>query len=195
MASICPLTPSLLAHWLGGNAATKHWNPAIYISLIGKLNPAVPVWPHGQLPYVAGDQFNPITAALENILLQRKGEFTMPLSQAYKQLCAQFGPDKPSVREFLASLKRSRIILVDFSADGQATVVRRHISIRDAAKAILLASDRALTAEEIMAKARPYFRGRTSPLNLRSFRNTLYDRNDFTRIGPHSYVLRNGATQ
>ncbi len=121
--SVCPLTPALLTNWLGESAGQLKWTPVAYVWLLGKLDSAIPAWPHEQKPYYFRKWDARTTKALASIL--GEGKPALPLAEAFQLLCARLGKDRPTVGLFLKELKHSASLAVDFAPDGQGTVRRR----------------------------------------------------------------------
>ena len=179
---VCPLTPSLLTHWLGKCATQLKWQPEAYIRLLGKLNPDIPAWPRGLQPSIASDSTKRIIAALEDVFCAVKP--CLPLPKAFHLVCAQLRQDKPTVLDFLKVLKQSPLLAVEFSATGQGTVQQRRLHISQVAKTILLTSGRAMTAETILSKARVKFGKQLVPWTHNSFKRAIYQKHGILQLGP-----------
>jgi hypothetical protein len=67
LAQLCPLSPALLSRWLAKSRASDRHRSGFYVRLFGKLNPAIPVWLHGQ------DSHQDVGAGSGNIMRHGNG--------------------------------------------------------------------------------------------------------------------------
>lgn len=110
---VCPLTPALLAQWLGGNPSSLRFSFPFYVRLLGELEPQIPAWPLGQEPARPWTKrVEPLASVLEEILAQHKGE--LPAKQAFELTILNSKTRKLSAAKFLNALVRSRNIAVEF---------------------------------------------------------------------------------
>ena len=192
LAGICveswrPLTPALLTRWVGESADKLRWPPAAYIHLMGTLCPQIPVWPQGQEPRHIPEANRPIIAAMSLVLCKNKA--ALPFSDAYEQVCACLGKDKPTVLQFLEILKHSHLLAIDLSEDGQGSVRLRRVQVSDAVKAVLNASKCALTPAVIQSKASEDFGSQLTVPVKGLFKNLRGDKYGIFQLGPDSFGL------
>ncbi len=154
---VCPLTPPLLSEWLAGAKAPQRFSLAVYVRLLGELNPEIPSWPMGQEHRTDPRPGRQETAVkvLRDILQQ--GEWRLPLKTAFKVTVTQGGLRDLSVVEFLAGLQHARGLVVEFPKPSQPKVRLRWLAATKAVMAILETSDRALTLKEIAERLRETF--------------------------------------
>jgi hypothetical protein len=121
--NVCPLTPVLLEQWLGKQSVTEHFMPAFYVRLLGRLKPAIPAWPEGQDAFATKGRGDEIESALEAAL--RDSSRALPLPRALRQVRARGSLHNIETAEFLAALKQSRRLKVEFP-QPERPVVRLH---------------------------------------------------------------------
>lgn len=111
--NVCPLTPDLLAQWLGSKKAVGRYNLGFYVRLLAHLCPSVSVWPSGQQVMLQGTDCSPaMERAIEEALASKQN--AVALSAILSGLQA-----KPSFRNlkagrFLDEIYRSRSYQVSF---------------------------------------------------------------------------------
>lgn len=185
---VCPLSPALLTKWLGESPAKTLFAPAVYVRLLGELEPRIPVWPRGQEPSSTSDRDGDISDVVEKVL--RMGQHILPLADTLQRVCAHMGKNKPNVQEFLDSLKHSKALAVEFSAPDKATVRLRRLIISDVTKAVLLPSPCPLTPEDILVKAREKYGDEIVRWDARTVNNSFLPEKGFFLLGPRCYGLK-----
>ena len=190
--SVCPLTPRLLRHWLGEDAAPGDLSPAAYVRLLGKLDSGIQAWPLEQEPHGASDANDPITATIVKVLQEHPP--ALPIPMAFKYACDHLGRDNLSFAQFLQTLKHSRSLAVDFAESSQGIVRIRIIRSRrlqflDAIKAVLSASQVPLPPEEIWSKANALTGGQPMPFSKRSFDNSRFEKFGIFKLGRNVFGL------
>lgn len=188
---VCPLTPALLGQWLKNAGTSARFSGAFYTRLLGELTPAIPVWPTGQDSWGRRDERSKrMEAALEALL--RAGGPTLPFADAAERLRATAGWQQLEATEFLGMLRCSRCLKVEFPRPDApvVTLVRRRIPLHVAARLVLQASDKPLTPEEILARARALFGSESGTWSPRSVTNTLTVRPGFYLVAYNTFGQR-----
>ncbi len=189
-AGVAPLTPALLAKWLGQSPARTRFAPVAYVRFVAELSPHVPVWLLGYRETLGSRtaRHAEISTVLHGAL--REGQPGMPLADALAQVAERFGGKKPSVLEFLEALKRAHALVVDFSIPDQPTLRLRRLTSSDVTKAVLSASPGPLTAEEILAKGREKFGDEAVTWSTESIVRRFPPPKGIYLLGPGRYGLR-----
>jgi len=117
---VCPFSPALFAQWLAQSDTSVPHSPVTYVWLLGKMNPALPVWLHGQGFRQMSERESEIVWALATVL--RANGKALPLQEAWKLVCANLGARRPHQREFLAAVKHTKELTVDFPTPGTGIV-------------------------------------------------------------------------
>jgi hypothetical protein len=115
LSSVCPLTPELLAEWLGDDVtASKLIGPA-QVRLIRLLSEGLPCWPEGRSGFGG---WNQETARFERDLAQvvtaAGGEISGPL--AFSHLRQMRRRNRMDAVKFLCLLRHVRRLVVEFPA-------------------------------------------------------------------------------
>jgi hypothetical protein len=120
LAQVCPLSPALLSRWLAKSRASVRHRSGFYVRLLGKLNPAIPVWLHGQDSHQISERHGEISCATATVLRANGG--VLPFKKAWKLVSTNMGRRRPSRREFLDALKHARTLTVDFPTPSAGAV-------------------------------------------------------------------------
>lgn len=185
---ICPLTSALFSEWLAGSAKSKRFPIAVYVRLMGELNPDIPAWPQGQ-EYRTDPRPGRQEMAMKVLReIFQHGPIRLSLKEAFWLTAADRRVPGLTVIEFLMALKYARSIAVDFPRTDQPQARLRWLASATAANAILQASDRALTLDEIAARIAREFGPRSKTWSTASLRRTLTK--GFFWLGPSSFGLR-----
>jgi hypothetical protein len=146
-SNVCPLTPALLAQWIGESHSTFQLSPKAQVRLIGALDEDVPSWPN-QPDGVGGIDNSIRRLELSLAQLVRKGSGCITVADAYRRLTCQQRYKRLKVGKFLGLLRRTRRTLVEFD-DPQRPVIRlSRLSATDVAAQIPDQSDRSLIAQD-----------------------------------------------
>jgi hypothetical protein len=190
--AVCPLTSELFSQWLAGAGKSRRFPIPVYVRLLGELHPGIPAWPEGQEFRTDPRPGQQETAmkVLRGIL--QRGAVRMPLAEAFGLTAADRRLPGLTVMEFLAALKYARSIAVDFPRPDQPEARLRWLSSGTAANAVLQASDRVLTLNEISARIAKEFGPEAKTWSNASLRRTLTK--DFFWLGPSSFGLRQHIT-
>jgi hypothetical protein len=149
--SICPLTPSLLRHWLGPSAAPGRFEPAFYVRLAAELCPLLAAWPAGQeLSHKSNQRRERVDRGLTVVLGEGFG--SVPLADALSRLRGCAGFRRLNTWSFLAALQHSRRWQVEFPQPDAPVVRLAERFAVNLARAVLQRSDTPLTPEEILAR-------------------------------------------
>ncbi len=186
--AVCPLTPELFVDWLRGNKKPGRLPLSIYVRLLGELNPDIPAWPQGQEfrtdPRPGRQEM--AMKVLRDIF--QGGAIRLTFKEAYARTAADRRVAGLSVIEFLTALRFARSIAVEFPKTDQPFARLRWLASATAANAILQASDRPLTLEEIATRIAKEFGARSKSWSTASLRRTLTK--DFFWLGPSLFGLR-----
>lgn len=187
--TLCPLTPALLAQWLGQSPAVCSFQLVFYVRLLAELSPAILAWPSGQqATSIREPRSEEIEQALESVL--RDGFRTLSLHDAFCKLRSETSVRGVSAIEFLATLQHARRFKVEFTTpDAPVVRLTRHLA-SDVAKAILQASASPLTPEEILARAQRTLGQDSARWNPRTLGNSFLEEKGFYLLGPRAYGLR-----
>jgi hypothetical protein len=170
---VCPLTPQLLSQWLPGGKVPGAHPLAVYVRLLGELNPQIPAWPVGQ-EYRTDPRPGQQEVALKVLRgILQQGEWHLPLKTAYKRATAQTNLRELSVVEFLSALKHARGLAVEFPKPDRPQVRLRWLAATKAVASILQESNRALGLTEIIARLRATFGSDMGDWSLGSVRRAL----------------------
>jgi len=120
LAQLCPLSPALLSRWLAKKRALVRHRSGFYVRLLGKLNPAIPVWLHGQDSHQMSERDWEISCAMATVL--RANGRVLPFKKAWKLVTTNMGKRRPSRREFLDVLKHAPTLAVNFPTPSAAAV-------------------------------------------------------------------------
>ncbi|MCF7707643.1 MAG: hypothetical protein K9N52_01935 [Verrucomicrobia bacterium] len=173
LSAICPLTPELFVKWLGITPA-KHCRYAVpfYIRLFSALEPSLPGWSEGQKPSPNPEMWiKEISRPLTEIL---KGSVS-PLSfeNAYKKLKSNANLSKLTPGEFLAALKQSRTLAVEFPEPEKPVIRLSSLRIHDWVQRVLLNSEDPMTPQEIIKSAKELFSENFPDISIGGLRNSL----------------------
>jgi len=170
---VCPLTPPLFSQWLPGPKAPCKFPLAVYVRLLGELQPAISSWPCGQ-EYRTDprpEQQELALRALRGIL--QEGDWRLSLKAAFKRTTDKANLCDLSVGDFLAGLKHARGLAVEFPKPDQPQVRLRWLAATKAVASILDESDGPLSLKEILARLRSTFGPKMGEWSLGSVRRAL----------------------
>ncbi len=190
IAAVHPLTPELLAEWLGAEqiAACRYTLP-FYIRLIEKLAPSVPAWPEGQTSsgLIAGRQAD-IGRHLKTIL----GDDAAPLSldAALARLITIEAFANLEAREFLEALQPNASLAVEFSPPNKFEIRLAKLKTRDWVRRVLSQAERPLTPEEMIERGRQMFGDHFLPVTPFTLANVLRPEDGFYLLDRRAYGLR-----
>jgi hypothetical protein len=186
--NICPLTPALLAQWIGKHRSTFQLSPKAQVRLIAALDESIPCWPD-QHDGVGGIDNSIRRLDLDLAKLVRNANGCIAVADAYRKLTSQRRYKRLKVGKFLEMLRRVRRIRVEFD-DPQSPVIRlSRLSATDIATHILDQSDEPLTAEEIRSRAIQMFGTKAILCETRAIGNALSSNRGIFLVGPGLYGM------
>lgn len=186
--SVCPLTPELLAHWLGDGPRTCQFPPIFYVRLAGELSVGLPAWPDGQVPSsVHQHEHDQLVSWLETVIRSRAGKTS--LQDAYAIAKDQPARSHITPAEFLSALKATKRLKVQFTAPGAGEILPPRLLVADVARCILGSSGAPLTPEAILARAAERFGANLPAWEPRALAGSLTEEKGFLLLGPRSYGL------
>ena len=171
--AVCPLTPARLGQLLAGAKAPLRYSQAFYVRLLGEMNPHIPAWPAGQEHRTdprPGRQEEALKALKQ---LLQEGEWRLPLKTAFKLAATRARLKDLRVLEFLEAIKYARSLQVEFPQPDQPRVRSRWLAANTAVTAVLEASDRPLTVQEIRERLHADFGSEMGDWSLGSVRRAL----------------------
>jgi hypothetical protein len=188
-SNVCPLTPALLAQWIGESRSTFQLSPKAQVRLIGALDEDIPCWPD-QRDGVGGIDNSIRRLDLDLAKLARNANGCIAVADAYRKLTSQQRYKRLKVGKFLGMLRRVRRTLVECD-NRQSPVIRlRRLSATDIATHILDQSDEPLTAEEIRSRAIQMFGTKIILCGARAIGNALSSNRSVFLVGPGLYGMR-----
>lgn len=151
--AVCPLTPQLLAQWLGPDVAACRYGLPFYIRLFNEIFPEFPGWPDGQktILYNHNRCARQILLHLKEIIRGRM--VPTPLAEAFDNLKEVDGLRELTAGELLSILRKEPSIKVEFTILDRPHIKQTSLNTYDLIWGILSQSDRPLTPEEITDKA------------------------------------------
>ena len=172
LSAIHPLTPDVLAAWLGEDLAESTLTPPAQLRLIGLLDEMMPCWPDARDGIGRpGEKASLLEKALREVLLSAGGRLS--LADAFRRVRQQRGQTGLDASVFLARLRRPRRLIVEFP-DPEHPVLRLvRASAASLAASVLAESDRPLTAKEIHRLAIQRFGPDTVRFEARSLCESL----------------------
>jgi hypothetical protein len=186
---VCPLTPMLLAHWLGQDTSALRFSLGFYIRVLGELSQEIPAWPNGQEPSAAqSTKAKAVLSVLEEVL--QYGTVTLPLATALERTSRSSRLRNFSLLEFLETVKHAKTVLIQFPQPDQPEARLRHIRLSAMAKTLLETSDEPLTPEEILSRAEVKFGSELVEWDPRTVGNALTPEKGFYLLGPRAYGVR-----
>jgi hypothetical protein len=187
--SVSPLTPPLLAQWLGTVGTVSRLPFQSWVRLLSELHPGIPGWPQGQEPAVLlRGKLDTVAETLEAVL--QEGQHRLPLKEAFDRIRKRPGMWNLSLGDFLETLKRAKTLIVDFPKPDQPEVRLRRLRLGHVVKAVLLASHVPLVLEDILARAEQGFGKDLVSWEPRALGNRLTPEMGFYLLGPRAYGLR-----
>ena len=188
LTNICPLTPALLAKWIGESHSTLQLSLKAQVRLIGALDKDVPCWPNGH------DGVGSINSSIRSLELDLaklacNANGCITVAEAYRKLTSQQPYKRLKVGKFLGMLRRIRRTRVEFDDPQSPTIRLSRLSASDVAKHILDQSDEPLTAEEIHSRAIQTFGTKIVLCGARAIGNVLSSNRDVFLVGSGVYGL------
>src|SRR6266566_835129 len=188
VSNVCPLTPALLAQWIGESRSTFELSPKAQVRLIGALDEDIPCWPNQQ-DGVGGIDNSIRRLDLDLAKLVRSANGCVAVAEAYRKLTSQRHYKRLKVGKFLGMLRRVRWTQVEFD-DPQSPVIRLgRLSVTNVATHILDQSDEPLTIEEIRSRAIQTFGTKIILCEARAIGHALSSNRDVFSIGPGLYGM------
>jgi hypothetical protein len=188
-AIVCPLTPQLLAYWTKKEVSDFQCAPSFYVRLLSELAPEIPTLAKGQIiqGQPRNERSSEIYQAIRRILNRRFD--AVSLFEMFETL-KSFVNGLNEI-EFLRALQSGYSIVLTFDAPDKPaiklTAKRRAAQI---ANQILSESDRPLTPEEIIERAKEKFGAAAVTGSARSLNNLLYYVEDFYLLDSRAIGLR-----
>ena len=188
LSNVCPLTPALLAQWIGESRSTFQLSPKAQVRLIGALDEDIPCWPNQQ-DGVGGIDNSIRRLDLDLAKLVRSANGCVAVAEAYRKLTSQQHYKRLKVRRFLGMLRRVRWTQVEFD-DPQSPVIRLgRLSVTNVATHILDQSDEPLTIEEIRSRAIQTFGTKIILCEAPAIGNALRANQGVFLVGPGLYGM------
>ena len=148
LSALLPLTPALLAAWLGDDPPEFTLTPPAQLRLIGLLDERMPCWPDADDGRGGFEEkTSPVERDLGEILLGAGGR--LPLAEAFLRLRQQRGQTRLDPTVFLAGVRRARQLRVEFPAPENPVLRLLRASAPALAASIVADSIRPLRAHEI----------------------------------------------
>jgi len=186
--AVIPLTPELWVRWAQAEGCRLEYRPAFYLRLLAEAAPDLPIWPHGQR--VANRPGPRHLLIVEETVAAVAAHPDQPsFKEAFQRVRARGKVPRLTALEFLHTLaltKRPAVLLDDPERPCLLPVRRGAIPLL---QAVLEASDRPLTPEQMMER----LRDTSSDLHEWSPKylvNELSLREGFYLLGPRSFGLR-----
>ncbi len=187
--AVCPLTPDLLTHWVGGDPGAGQFPPVFYVRLLGELSADISVWPEGQEPgAVPNPQHGLLVSVLEDALRSGIGRSSLP--DAYALAKAHTKTSSFTPVEFLCALKNTKRLKVQFKGPTVGEVLLPRLLAAEVARVVLRSSKIPLTPEEILARTKELFGDDLRTWNPQTLGASLTEEKGFLLLGPRSYGFR-----
>jgi hypothetical protein len=186
-SAVYPLTPELLAQWLGTEATVCRFSLPFYLRLFGELTTDIPVWPDGQVSS-RDVQSREIARRLRELI--RHSHVPLVLREAFERLRADKKFAHLKALDFLAALRSDESLKVDCAIPDQPQVIVARLRTREWAQLVLAQAERPLTPQEIIARARQLFGADFEPASSRTLENYLPESEGFYLLGPRALGLR-----
>ncbi len=189
LAVVCPLTPRLLVHWTQKDLTDFSFSPSFYVRLLAELAPEIPILVEGQI--IQGQPHTELASKICQTIksiLSRHYE-AVPLKEMFEQLKNSI--DDLKEKEFLDALDVSNSLALTFDApDKPAIKLTAKRRAAEIANQILSESDRPLTPEEIIERAKEKFGDKAVTVLPRSLNNLLYYAEGFYLLDSRAIGLR-----
>lgn len=180
LIAVCPLTPELLTHWLGAEAAVCRFPASFYIRLLGELSPPIPAWPERQQRHaMLSERSRQIVRYLRERLQSQV--VSVPLREAFEELKTAGKLTSLQPGEFLKALQHDESVKVEFVTPDQPTVRPSRLRTREWAYLVLSQAESPLTSEEIIERARQMLGDDFDPITPFSLKNYLKRETGFYR--------------
>lgn len=156
LAVVCPLTPQLLVYWTQKDLTDFNFSPSFYLRLLAELAPEIPILVEGQIiqGHPQTELASKICQTIKSILSRRYE--AVPLKEMFEQLKNSI--DYLKEKEFLDALEVSNYLALAFEEpDKPAINLTAKRQARQIAFQILSVSERPLTPEEIIQRAKELF--------------------------------------
>ncbi len=189
LALVCPLTPRLLVHWTQKDLTDFSFSPSFYVRLLAELAPEIPILVEGQIiqGQLHTELASKICRTIKSILSQHYE--TVPLKEMFEHLKNSI--DNLKEKEFLDALKVSNYLALTFDApDKPAIKLTAKRRAAEIANQILSESDRPLTPEEIIERAKEKFGDNMVTSSPHSLNNLLYYAKGFYLLDSRAIGLR-----
>lgn len=187
--AVCPLTPDLLTHWVGGDPGAWQFPLVFYVRLLGELSADISAWPEGQEPGAAPNpKHGLLVSVLEDAL--RSGIGRLSLRDAYALAKAHTETSSFTPGEFLCALKNTKRLKVQFKGPTVGEVLLPSLLAAEVARVVLRSSEISLTPEEILARAKELFGDDLRTGGPQTLGGSLTEEKGFYLLGPRSYGFR-----
>lgn len=186
---VCPLTPQLLVYWTQKDLTDFSFSPSFYIRLLAEIAPEIPTLAEGQITHgqPRSERASEIYQAIKSVLSRRYE--AVPLAEMFKLL-------KNSVKDlnenqFFDALQSGGSLALTFDSPDRPTIkITAKRKASQIAFEVLSESDRPLTPEEIIERAKEKFGERAVTGSPRSLNNLLYYVEDFYLLDSRAIGLR-----
>lgn len=186
---VCPLTPDLFSKWLAGATDTLAHDPLFYVRVLDAMGQDLPAWPLGSREE-RGDYGLSAKLAIALESWMRGAGVKPTLSEAYGYLRQQSKFKNLEVAKFLAGMRGSRKLLIDFPEPERPHLRLRRLRIFDFARPVLEESNEPLTPEEIIARAKVRYGQEAIFATARSASNVLSTKTGIYLLEPRAVGLR-----
>jgi hypothetical protein len=187
--AICPLTPQLIVYRTGRELSDFRFLPSFYARLLAELSADIPVLPDGQVSegQPRSERASEICREIKS-LLSRNSD-AIPLKDVFNDLRNSI--QNLGEREFLDALQfNNHLALVLDLPDNLAIKLTARRKAEEIAFQVLSESDRPLTPEEIVARAKEKFGEDTVSSSPRSLNNLMYYAEGFYLLDNRAIGLR-----
>ncbi len=186
-SGVYPLTPDLLAHWLGAEVAICRFSLPFYLRLFSEFELSLPVWIEGQAR--ANEAEDKAIARQVRTLLSQETK-PIPLCAVFDHLRALKLFSQMSSSSFLRALWGDSLLRLDFSQPEQPTVIVSKLKTREWVRLVLGQAERPMKPEELIAAGHKLFGVGFEPVTARVLEMHMPTLEGFYLLGPRSLGLR-----
>lgn len=185
---VAPLTPELLRLRLGPVTSFEARGLSFYLRVLEEIEPRLSPWPDGQDYRGSRDAreapwFDDLSALLQRLPMRPSAKEALKLLRA--------NPKHRTLEStaFLAALRTTRAVNVEFPQADRPELRLARLRVGDCARVVLETSNEPLTPEEIFEQARQRLGAEAVAWSPRTAENCFVLLPDFFRLGPRSFGL------
>ena len=179
----------MFAQWLSGDVTCCEYGVPFYLRVLEEIEPRLSSWPESQDHRGSRDARD--EPWLDNLCAHLQRLPTRPSArEALELLHAEPKHRALAPIAFLAALRATRAITVEFPQPDRPELRLARLRVGDCARVVLETSDEPLTIEEIIERARQRFGAEAVAWNPRTAENGFALLPDFFRLVPRSFGLR-----